>query len=125
MRGRIYATAPVEGGSLHVFLDEEDRDRMIRLQPGAYEKLGLGPEIVGLRVDLERARTGRRRCTPARSLAAQAPEAHMNTEIRPVTQDIPALLPLVEQYWLFEDIAGFDGPRVAANSRARGGPGPR
>jgi hypothetical protein len=55
VRGRIYATAPMEGGSLHVFLDEEDRDRMIRLQPDAYIKLGWGRKIVGLRVDLDRA----------------------------------------------------------------------
>ncbi len=56
VRGRIYATAPVEGGSLHVFLDEEDRDRMVRLHPGVYGKLGWGRKIMGLRVDLERAR---------------------------------------------------------------------
>ncbi len=37
----------------------------------------------------------------------------MSAEIRPVTtHDIPALLPLVEQYWLFEDIEGFDAARV-------------
>jgi GNAT superfamily N-acetyltransferase len=37
----------------------------------------------------------------------------MKPEIRPLTpQEIPALLPLVEQYWLFEDIAGFDPARV-------------
>jgi GNAT superfamily N-acetyltransferase len=37
----------------------------------------------------------------------------MNAEVRPVTaQDIPAVLPLVEQYWIFEDIAGFDAARV-------------
>jgi GNAT superfamily N-acetyltransferase len=37
----------------------------------------------------------------------------MSSDIRLVTaQDIPALLPLVEQYWLFEDIAGFDPARV-------------
>ncbi len=37
----------------------------------------------------------------------------MNSEIRLATaRDVPALLPLVEQYWLFEDIPGFDGPRV-------------
>jgi len=37
----------------------------------------------------------------------------MNADIRVVTEkDIPALLPLVEQYWLFEDIAGFDPARV-------------
>lgn len=26
--------------------------------------------------------------------------------------DIPAMLPLVEQYWIFEDIAGYDAIRV-------------
>ena len=37
----------------------------------------------------------------------------MTAEIRAATAaDIPALLPLVEQYWLFEDIAHFDGARV-------------
>jgi GNAT superfamily N-acetyltransferase len=37
----------------------------------------------------------------------------MSAEIRPVAaQDIPALLPLVEQYWIFEDIADFDAARV-------------
>ena len=37
----------------------------------------------------------------------------MSAEIRPATtHDIPALLPLVEQYWLFEDIEGFDAARV-------------
>lgn len=28
--------------------------------------------------------------------------------------DVPALLPLVEQYWAFEGVAGFDGVRVTA-----------
>lgn len=38
----------------------------------------------------------------------------MNTVIRPMTAaDIPALLRLVEEYWIFEDIAGFDTARVA------------
>jgi len=33
----------------------------------------------------------------------------MNVDIRLVTaKEIPAMLPLVEQYWLFEDIAGFE-----------------
>ena len=37
----------------------------------------------------------------------------MSTDIRPITaKDISALLPLVEQYWLFEDVAGFDSARV-------------
>jgi len=56
LRGRIYATAPKEGGFLHVFVDEEDRERMRRLDPETYSKLGWGTKVVGLRVDLERAR---------------------------------------------------------------------
>lgn len=55
VRGRIYATAPLEGGTLHLFVDEEDRDRMVRLHPADYEKLGWGRKVVGLRVNLERA----------------------------------------------------------------------
>jgi GNAT superfamily N-acetyltransferase len=30
------------------------------------------------------------------------------------TADIPAVLPLVEQYWIFEDIAGYEPARVRA-----------
>lgn len=56
VRGRIYATAPKEGGLLHVFVDEEDRERMVRLDPKTYEKLGWGRKVVGLRVDLAHAR---------------------------------------------------------------------
>ena len=38
----------------------------------------------------------------------------MNVDTRPVASgDIPALLPLVEEYWRYEDIAHFDGARVA------------
>ena len=56
VRGRIYATAPREGGSLHVFVDEEDRERMVRIDPEAYERLSWGRKVVGLRVNLDRAR---------------------------------------------------------------------
>jgi hypothetical protein len=56
LRGRIYATAPKEGGFLHVFVDEEDRERMVRLDPQTYEQLGWGKKVVGLRVNLGRAR---------------------------------------------------------------------
>ena len=55
VRGRIYATAPMEGGLLHVFVDEEERDRMTVLYPGVYEKLGWGKKTVGLRVALDAA----------------------------------------------------------------------
>jgi hypothetical protein len=55
VRGRIYATAPTEGGFLHVFVDEQDRDRMVRIDPKSYEKLGWGNKVAGLRIDLDHA----------------------------------------------------------------------
>ncbi len=56
VRGRIYATAPRDDSELHVFVDEEDRDRMIVLHPGTYEKLGWGRKVVGLKVALGSAK---------------------------------------------------------------------
>ncbi len=55
VRGRIYATAPVEGVFLHVFVDEEDRDRSVKLDPATYAILGWGKKVVGLRVVLDTA----------------------------------------------------------------------
>ncbi len=55
LRGRIYATAPKAGGFLHVFVDAQDRERMVRIDPNTYQKLGWGENVVGLRVDLGRA----------------------------------------------------------------------
>jgi len=52
VRGRIYATAPRDDSALHVFVDEEDRDRMVVLHPGTYGKLGWGKKVVGLKVAL-------------------------------------------------------------------------
>jgi hypothetical protein len=38
----------------------------------------------------------------------------MSAQLHPLAAgDIPALLPLVEQYWIFEDIEGFDARLVA------------
>jgi len=42
----------------------------------------------------------------------------MTADVRPVTeQEVPALLPLVEEYWRFEDIADFDATRIARELR--------
>jgi hypothetical protein len=55
VRGRIYATAPREGGSLHLFLDDADRDRMVTLEPETYSLLRWGKRVAGLRVELPTA----------------------------------------------------------------------
>ena len=37
----------------------------------------------------------------------------MSADFRPITsKDIPALLPLIEQYWIFEDVSGFNAARI-------------
>ena len=48
----------------------------------------------------------------------------MNAEIRSATvADVPALVPLVEQYWAFEDITHFDRAQVGRElSRALSDP---
>lgn len=33
---------------------------------------------------------------------------------RATADDVPALLPLIQAYWAFEDIAGFDAARISA-----------
>jgi ribosomal protein S18 acetylase RimI-like enzyme len=49
-------------------------------------------------------------------MATETPwKTTLNIVIRPMTaSDIPALLRLVEEYWIFEDIARFDPGRITA-----------
>jgi hypothetical protein len=59
VRGRIYATAPPEGGFLHVFVDEETRAAAIGLAPEAVEALHWGAKVVGVRLNLARVSAAR------------------------------------------------------------------
>jgi hypothetical protein len=52
VRGRIFATAPKEGGRLHVFVDDAERDRWVAMRPETFERLGWGRKMAGLKVDL-------------------------------------------------------------------------
>ena len=58
VRGRIFATLPPEGEHLHVFVEEEQRQVALALEPAAVEKLLWGTRIVGLRVHLTKAKPG-------------------------------------------------------------------
>ena len=55
IRGKIFATAPPDGAHLHIFVDEEQRETALALQPLVCEKLGWGAKVVGLRVALAKA----------------------------------------------------------------------
>lgn len=55
VRGRIFATAPADGAHLHVFVDDDERERAIASEPASCEKLWWGKKVVGVRIALERA----------------------------------------------------------------------
>ena len=55
-RGRkIFATAPPEGGPLHVFVDEYAVGVAIGMDPQAFEELHWGRKLAGVAVHLARA----------------------------------------------------------------------
>ncbi|MBS0193041.1 MAG: MmcQ/YjbR family DNA-binding protein [Proteobacteria bacterium] len=56
VRGKMFATAPPTGESLHVFVDEETRETALALEPGCMEKLFWGGRVWGLRVALATAK---------------------------------------------------------------------
>ena len=54
--GKIFATLPPDGGHLHVFVDEEQRQVALALEPEVTAKLLWGKRVVGLRVQLAAAK---------------------------------------------------------------------
>jgi hypothetical protein len=80
--GKIFATLPPDGTHLHVFVDDEQRQLAIALEPGFLEILTWGQRVVGLRVRLSKATPAMvtkllaqawSRKAPKRLLAANAP----------------------------------------------------
>ena len=55
VRGKIFATAPPDGKHLHVFVDDEARERALELHPDFVEKLWWGKKVVGVRLRLAAA----------------------------------------------------------------------
>lgn len=53
VRGKIFVTIPPDESFIHVFVDEEDRQRALALHPESIEKLFWGTKAVGLRVALD------------------------------------------------------------------------
>jgi len=75
VRGRIYATAPPEGGFLHVFVDEATRAAAIGLAPEAAEALHWGAKVVGVRLSLARVSVARVKRLLEHAWAIRAPKA--------------------------------------------------
>ena len=55
VRGKMFVTAPPDGLHMHVFVDEEQRERALAVHATFVEKLWWGGKVVGLRVDLAKA----------------------------------------------------------------------
>ena len=74
VEGRIFATAPPEGGHLHVFVEEEQRQLAMALEPEPLEILTWGKRVVGLRVSLSKAKPGLVRNLLKQSWSRKAPK---------------------------------------------------
>jgi hypothetical protein len=55
VRGKIFATSPPGEVHLHIFVDEDLRAPLIAAHPDAYEPLGWGSKVVGVKVMLASA----------------------------------------------------------------------
>jgi hypothetical protein len=56
VKGKIFATVPPGETLLHIFVEDEEREMMVAINPQAYEKLWWGKKVVGLRVTLAHAK---------------------------------------------------------------------
>jgi hypothetical protein len=74
VRGKIFATAPPDGGHLHVFLDEDDAATWAAEDPAAFELLHWGKSVRGLRVRLAAASEGQLRELLTDSWRRRAPK---------------------------------------------------
>jgi hypothetical protein len=55
VRGKIFATVPAEGMTLHLFVDEPEIRASVAAHPSAFEELWWGKKLRGVRVNLKPA----------------------------------------------------------------------
>ena len=55
IRGKIFATITADERHVHVFVDEQDRERVIAIDAANFEKLWWGKKVMGLRVHYDLA----------------------------------------------------------------------
>ncbi len=72
--GKIFATAPPDGEHLHVFVEEEQRQLAMALEPEPLEVLTWGKRVVGLRVVLPKAKPALVKKLLLQSWARKAPK---------------------------------------------------
>jgi hypothetical protein len=57
VKGKIFVTVPPDERYAHIFVSDEQRDMAVALHPEAVEPLMWGQKIVGVRVNLAKAKT--------------------------------------------------------------------
>lgn len=72
VRGRIFVTVPPGDEAIHVFVDENDRERALAMYPGWAEKLWWGGKARGLRVTLAPAPAAAVKALVTRAYEVQA-----------------------------------------------------
>ncbi len=55
VRGRVFVTVPPDETAIHVFVEEEARERALAQYPDRAEKLLWGGKVTGLRITLAQA----------------------------------------------------------------------
>ena len=55
VRGKIFVTVPPDEKHIHVFVDDEERERALAVHSSFLEKLFWGGKVCGLRVSLSKA----------------------------------------------------------------------
>lgn len=75
VRNRIFATAPPEGGRLHVFVGEDEVRACIAEDPATFAELRWGSRLSGLRVELAKADAARVRELLTEAFLRKAPRA--------------------------------------------------
>jgi hypothetical protein len=72
--GKIFATLPPDAQHLHVFVDEEQRQIALALEPDATERLLWGKRVVGLRLRLAGAKPALVKRLLAQAWSRKAPK---------------------------------------------------
>ena len=73
VRGKIFVTVPPKEDVIHVFVDEEDRERALAMYPEWAEKLLWGGKARGLRIALAAAPAAAVKALVLQAYGARAP----------------------------------------------------
>jgi len=74
VRGKIFATVPPDGGTLHIFVDADAVRAAVGADPASFEELRWGKKLAGVKVSLAAVRQAAVRDLLEASWRARAPK---------------------------------------------------